>query len=187
MTKVDIWNMALGAVGHDTRVESETEDSAEAGRCRLFWDLARRACLRRADWGFAMERGPLGRAAAVDAHGAWYPAPRAVRLCGVWDAAGRPVRARLERGMILLAVGGEGATARYVRDSEDPDEWDAEFASCMVFRLAEALAFPMTGKSSLTQAMHERWLSALGEAKQDDADESRETGRPAEMYAQARA
>ena len=65
MTKVDIWNTALGAVGHDTRVESETEDSAEAFRCRLFWNLARRACLRRADWGFAMERAPLGRAAAV--------------------------------------------------------------------------------------------------------------------------
>lgn len=177
MTKLEIWNAALAAIGHDRTIASESEDSAELLRCQQFWDLSRKTLLRAHPWAFAKQPYACGAAVQVRANSVAYPLPQALRICGAEDASGRRVGVTLVSGLAWVSSGTmAGGVIWYVEDVEDTELFDAEFVQALIYALGERLAFPMTGKTGLTQTMHELYRRALGEARAIDANESRPVG-----------
>ena len=80
-SKIQIWNMALGFIGTRT-VASETEHTPEAIQCALYWDNARRACLRDYPYNFAQARAQLASIAVPETYAdEWRYAYRLPELC----------------------------------------------------------------------------------------------------------
>lgn len=52
-TNLDIWNLALSYLDLSQRVQSQTEQTAQAGYCRQFYDRARKLVLEQCYWSFA--------------------------------------------------------------------------------------------------------------------------------------
>lgn len=59
-TQIDVYNLALSHIGTSVRVQSLTEDSAQAGFCNTFYDRARKIVLEQGYWSFATRAVALG-------------------------------------------------------------------------------------------------------------------------------
>lgn len=58
-SKVDIWNMALTFLDVSQSVKSENDNSAAAGTCKRYYDVARRKVLEDGQWDFAVKMPAL--------------------------------------------------------------------------------------------------------------------------------
>jgi len=184
MTELEIWNRALGALPHDKRVESLTEDSTEALRCRDHFDASRLHVLAAHEWGWALRSMPMCDG-CYHAGKYAYPRPQsAARIVGLFGMDGRQVDAIAIDGMFLSSS--PAASIRYVYDEKNVEHIPPAVAQAIMYELASRIALPITSNNNTERTMTTRAMSALSDARLNDAQEVRHSGVSPDYYAESR-
>lgn len=150
--KLEIWNLALAAIG-ERPVASLIETSKAANYCRQLYDRLLRVLLSGFDWKFAKKTAAL---TLTD------PAPTSYRYALAYDLPTDCLRARrvITSGMQwedsarigfdvegrTLLTDAEDAVLQYTRFETDASLFDPLFIDVFAKQLAVHLAMPITGK-----------------------------------------
>jgi len=185
-SKIQIWNMALGFIGTRT-VASERENTPEAIQCGLYWDNARRACLRDFPYNFAQARVQLAAIAVPNVYAdEWRYAYRLPNLClkahGVQGHGCGYARQNIRKNpfcivsdsasteMLLTDV--SEARLDYTRDVVDTAMWDELFASMMARKLASLICVALLkNNTSKVQELEQLYYSSLPKSMESNASE----------------
>lgn len=184
-SKIAVWNMALGWVGTRT-VASETEHTQEAVQCGLYWDNARRQCLRDYPWSFARMRAVL---AEIPVPQGWDEYAHAYALpddCLKILAVRTPGMARLPRrqsaymSVALDKQGGRRAlltdavnpVLQYIADVDNPELFDDLFIGVLARKLAAMIAVPLLkNNTAKVNELEQLYRAAIPAALEADAAE----------------
>lgn len=145
MTNTDLANMALSRIG-ERRISDFSENTPAAIACRENLELVRDSLLRAHQWNFAITRADLSQGPTPAFRWKYgYPVPadflRLVTINGR-DASKHPDDYDFESGVIL--TNDAEALVKYVRRVVDPSLFDPMFIDVLVYRLAAAIALPIT-------------------------------------------
>lgn len=172
-TDVSIVNNALLLIGDQVIVDL-TDATNRATIANAIYAVTRDAVLSAAPWNFAIKRAALVAATApVYGWTASYTLPtdclNVIALnddqrCG-WP--GMPFR--IESGLLLTDEG--TADIRYVSQVTDPSKFEASFVQAFIFRLASAMAYPITGSTQVAQQMWALYEAKMKEAQTSNAQE----------------
>jgi len=170
---IEICNNALLDLGEDA-IMSLTDGSKAAGLCNHRWPAVRDAVLRTHPWNCAMAQAELAAASAAPLW-KWefqYALPtdflRIIRIVGT---DGTVVEDWEIQGGVILCDEDAPIFISYVRRETDPARYDALLGETLSARLAAALAYPLSGSTSLAQAYWELYQKKLAEARGVDARE----------------
>lgn len=188
VSKIQIWNMALGFVGTRT-VASESENCEEARQCALYWDAARRQAMRDFPFPWAQRRIALAQKTLPAVwEGEWryayaYP-DGCLKLHGISGARahGRHAPFRLVNdaaGTTLLLTDRPEAYADYTVDADSPAIWDDLFIALLSRKLAALIALPLLkNNSGKVQELEQLYRAAIPAALEGGASEGK--GKPQE-------
>jgi hypothetical protein len=177
-TDVDICNRALSRLGTRATISALDENSTEARTASIWYAATRDTLLRAHDWNFARRRVVLAEQGAAPTGWAFrYALPTdCIRLL-------RIVSASPEAGAIRFEVAGDAtgrfvfcdqpaAEAVYVARVDDPNLYDAGFASALVDQLAAHIAYPITQKTETAVRLAQVARAALVDAMAADVNEA---------------
>jgi hypothetical protein len=158
--KVDIFNLALTRIGQ-SKVATDTEQSAAGFACRDNYDVARRAVLAMHPWRFALKTATLAlRDETPENYSYSYTLPSDnIQVIGVEPIHTTPPIEFEEFGEALYTDDGTG-TVRYVWDITDVNKFDPLFVSALACHLAADIAPVLTGKLDQQQMMLQ-WFGVL--------------------------
>lgn len=192
---VDICNMALSHFGNDATVASinPPDGSVEAGKCKVFFPIARREILEHMDWSFARRRKLLTPIVAdSDVWQYAYARPseclKERRILKVHDGYGQtlPVASRsafslgeeqsnaefvVENGVIFTNE--PDAVLIYTVDITDSTKFPASFLPAFSHMLASYIVGPIVrGKAGaqLARALRETAIAMAGASATTDAN-----------------
>lgn len=180
-SEVSICNLALSHIGNHSRIQSLTEESAEADRCGLIYEETRDQVLRDHHWGFATKYVTLADAGTPPS--VWeykYAYPNdCLKARYIIDPTSRN-----KNRAIAYQVGaddsGSGrviytnqatATLCYTAEVTDPSAFDVSFANALSYALAAKLAMPVANSKELTREMQAMYESVLLNAKTQSNNE----------------
>ncbi len=177
-TDVDICNRALSRLGTRATISALDENSAEARTASIWYAATRDVLLRSHDWNFARRRVVLAEQGAAPTGWAFrYAFPTdCIRLLRLASATPNVSSVRFE-------VAGD-ATSRFVLCDElaaqavytarvdDPNLYDAGFASALVDQLAAHIAYPVTQKTEIAVRLAQMARAALADAMAADVNEA---------------
>ncbi|MDP1753687.1 MAG: hypothetical protein Q8L22_29925 [Reyranella sp.] len=175
---VDICNRALSRLGTRATISALDENSTEARTVSIWYAATRDTLLRAHDWNFARRRVILADQGAAPTGWTFrYALPTdCIRLL-------RIVPASPEAGSARFEVAGD-ATSRFVLCDEpaaeavytarvdDPNLYDAGFASALVDQLAAHVAYPITQRTETAVRLAQLARAVLGEAMAADVNEA---------------
>ena len=170
---IEICNSALLDLGEDV-IMSLTDDSKAAGLCNHRWPAVRDAVLRAHPWNCAMAQAELasGTTAPLWKWEYKYALPtdflRVIQVVGQDD---EPIENWEIQGNVILCDEQAPIFISYIRCETDPCRYDALLTEALSARLAAALAYPLSGSTSLAQAYWEIYKNKLTEARGVDAQE----------------
>jgi hypothetical protein len=72
---------------------------------------------------------------------------------------------------VILADSGDEAQVLYTKQETDPAKFDLMFVHALELKLAERMAYPITGRPGLGEQMAKRFLHVLGMAQHSDTQE----------------
>lgn len=173
-TNVQICNLALAKLGHQSSIQSLDEGSAEARLCNTFLNAARQDILRRGAWSFAIDTAELAQTLNTpDDYDYEYQLPSGfLRLLGfVLPSTDLAVYERRKDGTLVCDY--DEVIIKYVFDEDDPSRFDATFVEAFALRLAADLAFPLTGNAQMAALMERRAAFAAAAASQLNKGENR--------------
>lgn len=196
LTKVNIWNMALGHVGVTNRVNLDTDLTAEAKACALWWDTTLADVHRAVAWPFATKYAALaGKAAAPNAEWAFsytYPAD-AITIRKILDANSRVAaeksRVPFRRTDALVLTSVDNANAEYTVLITDPTKYSGDFVAALSLLLGARIAPQIAGGNQwkLAATLEEKYNKKIVEAaanasaeEKNIAEESTAAGKPKE-------
>ncbi len=159
VTKVKIANMALSHIGEST-IESLTENSAEAGRVDIFYDVALQRSLEWYNWPFARRYQTLALHSDAAPTTRWqyrYALPSDVVKCrlieNVLGEDADPIPYALENddsgAELTLLTDVQNAALIYTFLMEHPERFPADFVLGLSHQLAYLMAYSQTGKRTL--------------------------------------
>jgi hypothetical protein len=178
VTKTEICNRALAALGHDrTITDFDADTSTEAVRCREFFASALGDCLCEHDWDFAAVETHFAAVPPGSDGYARLPHPEdSIRISAVVNSEGKPLKIRRTRDALFVENFGEAARIRYVSKDVEAESLPHKFAEALVYRLASLLAGPMYGSDSKTQGFAQIAAQKLAEAVTRETDETADRG-----------
>lgn len=167
-SKVEICNVALINLGADT-ITSLTEDSKEARKCNIIYDVVRKELLRGHPWNFAIKRQQLASEVSTPAFEYDYQfnlPSDCLRALKVFDQVSE---FKIEGKKIVS----DDSTIKllYIKDETDPAQFDSNFAYLLSLGIAAEIAYDITGNSQQAALMRSRYTQARREAKQWDGQE----------------
>ena len=178
ISKLDIFNLALTALGQDT-IASVNEDSTAAKRLRLLYDVVLEQEIRAHDWKFCSR--DIRLALSPEKVEGWefvYNRPEgAVFVKNVFNEFHRRNSARkadfaeMANGDLtakIICCNLENAYAHVSYKIENPAFYDALFIDVLKYALAKEIAFSLTGDSRNVQLMNNLYAAALGKAEAAD-------------------
>ncbi|WP_243544795.1 hypothetical protein [Pseudodesulfovibrio tunisiensis] len=170
---IQICNNALLDLGEDSIMS--LEDGSKAARlCNHRWPGVRDAVLRAHPWNCAMGQAELAASAAAPLW-KWefrYNLPSDfLRIVRMVDRDGEAVRQWEIQGGVILCNEDAPLFIAHVRRETDPRKYDALLDETLSARLAAALAYPLSGSTSLAQACWTSYQERLAEARGVDARE----------------
>jgi hypothetical protein len=169
VSTVDICNRALQKLGH-TKITSLDDDVKAAREIQRAYALVRDAVFRDHPWNCLLARAAL---AALSDAPAWgyarqYQLPvdclrvlRADASCG-WRVEGRRVLSDAEAPLNIL----------YVRQEEDPQQYDLLLVEAVASRLAGELAETLTQSNTKKETAEREYFEVLSRARRADSQES---------------
>jgi hypothetical protein len=182
ITEVDICNRALSRLGTRATVAALDENSSEARTVAIWYAATRDSLLRVHDWNFARRRVLL--AAQGVAPTGWrfrYALPTdCIRLLRLTSAEPEAGSARFEVAGDVAArfvlCDAPAAEAVYTARVDDPNLYDAGFASALVDQLAAHIAYPITQKTETAVRLAQLARVALADAMAANVNEAETAG-----------
>ena len=181
---VQICNLALSRLGTRATIASLDESSTEARICKANYADCRDTLLRDFDWNFA--RRVDGLALRVEAPpSGWaytYSVPnKCARFRGIWSGP-RPTGAPVDwaigsvadssgNDVVAIFTNQSQASGAYTRIVENSELFSAGFVKALSWRLAEAIALPITARDSIAELMARRAAMKVAEGFVGDANE----------------
>ena len=194
MTIIDLFNRALGMIGHDREIPADdataTTPTTEYVRCNREWDGARKAILSAHAWNWLVRETPITQGATgtdeyADAAEYVYGRPEdVIRLVSVLDGTNRRVDYRTANGNIYSTA--PEAKFRYLADSTDPDEWPSHVVDAVAAELAARIGLAMSANGKVVQAMKALQTNYLAMAIDHDSTEQNRAGTSGDKYARSR-
>ena len=180
--KTTIANMALDNIDHKSLIEDFSENSAEARRIRRWYDVCRIECLEASNWTFARKTEALATHSIAAPEERWayrYIIPngliRARRIENpTGDNSSDPVPYAMEiasDGTKSLVTDQETATLIFTFDQQSTDFFSTSFTTALAHLLAARIAGPITRKRSIKQEQYNLYLTAIGAASANDANQ----------------
>lgn len=169
MTQLEIYNAALGMIGHDRTLSSTSGTETEAVRCNTYYAAARRAMFCLYDWKWlSTEASITAGATLVNGMYAHTAITGLLRVLSVTDAAGMP----LVYDMVgsIIRTDARTVVARYIADNETTASWPDLITDAVVAELAARICVPMTGNVQRSSELHAQALGKLAEAAQQSGD-----------------
>ncbi len=191
ISKLSIWNMALGFVGTRT-IASENEKNLEAIQCELYWDSARRGALRDYPWNFAQRRVWLAKVdlptGYAQQYAYAYAVPEDMLLALRIYPHGKDYanHADAKSGRFIIVYDGENkkpiilsntasALLAYTADISDTTIFDDLFAHMLARKLAALIAVSLLkNNSTKIQELEQLYRAAIPNAMQANAREGKE-------------
>lgn len=173
MTKLDIWNAALGMIGHDrqvTSVDPLVDASVEATRCRTFWDGARRLVFASRPWQWlAVEDAISATETGDDGVTHVFDKPDdMLRLIAARATDGTPVVCHPHA--TTLRSDADEMVIEYVADDDDPTWWPPLICDAVAAELAARIAIPMSGNFQMSNALRAMSSEYVAQAEQQQGD-----------------
>jgi hypothetical protein len=176
MNKVEIFNLALSAMGTRNRVSSPTEASTEARECLLWYDVVRRQVLCAAPFQEATGNSRLALQAervapewtAPDPDPGWrfaYSTPDDMlrpRHLSTYESFIMSTSAINERRIVANT---EQAILVYTKDQPNIDMWSPALVGAVTYGLASAVCMKLGGKMDRVQLVAQQANSLLMEAR----------------------
>lgn len=154
-SSVQICNYALTLLGKE-RINSLSEDSTTARACNAIYELVRDACLSEHEWGFATEYVSLGAPLSDEPlfeYDYQFTLPTdCLRVIKTNLVDGSPWE--ISNGKLLCDS--DSVYVKYIKKEESPSLYSPAFSKYLAARLAEELAFPLTGSRTLELDFHQR-------------------------------
>ena len=183
VSEVQIAKLALQHLGDRYDITSLTEDGTEAEQVNLVFANVRDALIREHPWKFALRyytpSALIGTPPARWGYMYTYPsdALKVWRVVNPLDPNGDglpPIKwtvARNANDTKVLLTNESEPEFEYCKQVVDTAEFDANFDMALSYRIAEAIAMPITGDLAIKQAMGQEARMRTGTAKMEDANE----------------
>jgi hypothetical protein len=174
-SKVEIANLALLRIGQRS-IQSIDEQSNEAVYCRKLYDRTRRTVLRSHPWRFALKLQTLAQEVTTPpgyTYSYALPSDLLYVVEVVSASSGYQAMAKFERNGQSLWADEPSAQLRYVKNVEDPNEFDDLFVDAFGWRMAAELATPVAGKPELMADMMRMFQITLNQARAASGGEAR--------------
>jgi len=162
-TELEIWNLALGKLGHD-RVSSATEDSKAARLAAQHYEPVRDALLRAHPWNFSVWRTGLARQQNTSLFALPTDSVRIVRAWGT--TGGTPLDFRVEGAYVRAAT--TTAVAEYIRRITNVRVFDPLFVEALAWALATSLAAAFSDAATMVDATGKKAQEAFQAARAAD-------------------
>lgn len=190
-SKVGICNMALAALGVADQIANlDTERSAEARACRLFYEETVKETLRDQAWPFATKIVTLALV-AMDPNTEWKYSYRYPTDCEMFrrilsgqrnDTRDSRVPNRIiadDEGQVIL-TDEQNAQAEYTFLASDPQRYPPDFAAAVSYLLAVRIAPMVTAGDpfGLQQKNITLYIQAIAKAKSNAANEEQPEVEP---------
>ena len=201
LSVVDICNKALALI-NVSRIDSFTEESAQARICSTMYAPARDSLLREHPWGFARTCASLAVTDMTHPHWLYVYAIPSLYLYGIsifpagdttlfqeWislnevlpgavkDYFPREPECRFEVSNIdnvrVVLTNVPSAMMEYIKQVTDVTMFDPTFAETLCYKLAADIAIPLTGDSRLAAFYAEKYIQALQHTKVLSANEGK--------------
>ena len=170
---IEICNNALLDLGEDT-IASLGDETKQARLCNQRWPGVRDAVLRAHPWNCCMRQAELAASAETPAW-KWacqYLLPADfLRIIALSSATGQDIRDWEVQGRTVLCDESAPIYLSYVRRETDPQQYDALLAESLAARMSAVLAYPLTGSTSLAEALWQGYQAKVTEARGVDARE----------------
>lgn len=170
---IEICNNALQDLGEEP-ITTFSDGSKAARLCAQRWPSVRDAVLRSHPWNCAMVQAdlPANQGAPLWKWACRYELPADfLRIVRVVSAVQQTVHEWEIQGRHILCDEAAPLFIAYVRRETDPQRYDALLSEALAARMASALAYPLTGSTSLAQAHWDVYGRKLLEARGVDARE----------------
>ena len=182
-SKVDIFNLALEALGHRNTVSSPTEASREAELCSLWYPRVYRSVGKAAHWGCLKAPKRLAQLSERNTSTDWdstQPLPP-------WNYAhGLPADLLAPQYLATydrFEIGVHGTVRALFSDLEEPiliysrldvniSLWDEGFTNAFIYTLGAMIARPLTGKSIRAQELYQLAQISIMDAREQEANDS---------------
>jgi hypothetical protein len=169
VSTVDICNRALQKLGH-TKITSLDDDVKAARESQRAYALVRDAVFRDHPWNCLLRRASLAALSEAPAWGFAYQYQLPVDCLRVveveaacdWRVEGRRV----------LSDAGAPLNILYIRQEDDPEQYDLLLVEALAGRLAAELAEALTQSNTKKEMGERAYLETLAQARRADAQES---------------
>jgi len=185
-SKVAIANGALQRLGAK-RIESLTQDNANARSMNVAFDRVVRSEIRKYGWNFAIKRESVAADGDDPTWGDWnkYSLPNDfIRLLRD-DESGQTVDWKVE-GIFILSKDASPLQFRYLAFIEDPNYYDSLFIETLECKLAMVCCKEITGSHSAAAGVKIDYEDAIAEAKKANAMEKEAQEFPEDTWLLAR-
>ncbi len=187
-SEVQVYNLALNAVGTRSNISLPTENSREAEVCRLWYSPVRDQLLSAAAWPEATEIRYLALLAEADADGdgTWalddprpgyqyvYALPSDFLRAQYLNDFSRFLVTAYSDNRRALHTNSYQAMFAYTKRLDVPALWGAELGMAIVYALAAHIAMPLTGKPSRAKMLEGKANDMILAARESAANMSQE-------------
>lgn len=166
-SEVQVYNLALNAVGERSNISSPTEQSRAAEVCRLWYSPVRDQILAAAPWPEATKIAYPTLLATADDDDAWLETEPRTGYAYVYAMPSDALRPRYMSdfsrflmtnyaGQRALHSNAADAILAYTSRLENISLWDAELQMAIVYGLAANICMPLSGKPSRAKMLAEK-------------------------------
>ena len=193
---VDIWNLALSAAGGRGGITSETDKGREVDLCRMHFPQVRDVIMKASSWpcssAYALLALTATRGTASwtvnDPAPEWtyaYAEPSDMLAPRYLTSYGRFTRSRF-RGTSHIMCNEPQAILHYSARETDVANWDTGLKQAVIYGLAAAITYPLSGKFSAARDNRELATEAIMLSRTEIANESDEQYKALPQWIAAR-
>lgn len=185
-SEVQVYNLALNAIGERSNISSPTENSRPAEVCRLWYSPVRDQVLSAAPWPEATKIAYLPLLAQADDEDAWLETEPRTGYQYVYAMPSDALRPRYmsDFSRFLFTHYGdqralhsntEDAILAYTSRLENIALWDGELQMAIVYGLAANICMPLSGKPSRAKMLAEKANELITSARVAAANANNES------------
>lgn len=185
-SEVQVYNLALNAVGERSNISSPTEQSRPAEVCRLWYSVVRDQILSAAPWPEATKIAYPALLATQDDEPAWLETEPRTGYNYVYAMPSDALRPRYMSdfsrflftsyaGQRALHSNTESAILAYTSRLENVALWDSGLQIAVVYGLAANICMPLSGKTSRARVLAEKANELIMAARVSAANSNNES------------